>query len=120
MAKLDGMKSQHEFAHQTLETLTKCSPTSLKITLEGLKRGSAVPSLGEDLQMEFRLAQSCMRSKTSDFVEGVRATLIDKDKNPKWNPSTLEEVTDEMVESYFKPVEQEWLIPPPTDAESTL
>jgi enoyl-CoA hydratase/carnithine racemase len=120
MAKLEDMKSEHEFAYQTLDTLKKCSPTSLKITLEGLKRGAAAKSLGEDLQMEFRLSQACMRSKTSDFVEGVRATLIDKDKKPKWNPSTLEEVTDEMVEGYFGPVEQEWLIPAPTDNGATL
>ncbi|CAB9500826.1 hydroxyisobutyryl-CoA hydrolase, mitochondrial [Seminavis robusta] len=118
MAKLETLKStpNEQFACETLETLKKASPTSLKITLEGLKRGAAASSLGEDLQMEFRLSQACTRRKDTDFMEGVRALLVDKDKNPKWNPSTLEEVTEEMVESYFGPVEQEWKIPAPTDA----
>lgn len=103
------------FGNQTLEILHKMSPTSLKITLEGLKRGSQLNSIGEDLQMEFRLSQACCRSKESDFMEGVRAILVDKDRNPQWNPKALEDVTDEMVESFFAPVEQEWEIPKPTD-----
>jgi enoyl-CoA hydratase/carnithine racemase len=116
MAKLQQLADQkHEFASHTLDVLKKSSPTSLKITLEGLKRGAKCKTLGEDLQMEFRLSQACTRDKNSDFMEGVRAILVDKDKNPQWNPNTLEEVTDEMVESFFGPVEQEWEVPKPTD-----
>ena len=37
----------------------------------------------------------------SDFYEGVRAVLVDRDNDPKWNPRDLEEVTDKMVERYF-------------------
>ena len=37
----------------------------------------------------------------SDFYEGVRAVLVDRDNDPKWNPCDLEEVTDKMVERYF-------------------
>ena len=120
MAKLQQLTDEkNEFASKTLDVLSKSSPTSLKITLEGLKRGAKCNTLGEDLQMEFRLSQACTRSKDSDFMEGVRAILVDKDHNPQWNPKTLEEVTDEMVESFFGPVEQEWEIPPPTDPVSS-
>ena len=116
MAKLQQLSDEkHDFASQTLGTLQKMSPTSLKITLEGLKRGAKVKTIGEDLQMEFRLSQACTRNEDSDFMEGVRAILVDKDRNPKWNPATLEEVTDEMVEAFFGPVEHEWVIPKPTD-----
>ena len=106
----------NDFGTQTLKTLHKMSPTSLKITLEGLKRGSD-PSMtiGDDLRMEFRLSQACCRHAEGDFMEGVRAVLVDKDRNPQWNPKTLEEVTDDMVASYFDPIEQEWEIPVPTD-----
>jgi len=51
--------------------------------------------------MEYRLSQRCCR-KDGDFIEGVRALLIDKDQAPKWKPSALEEVTEEYVEGFFR------------------
>lgn len=89
--KTDGS----EFAKKQTETLSKMSPTSLKITLKQLQAGAAL-SLQDVLVMEYRLSQACMRG--CDFYEGVRAVLVDKDQNPKWNPPTLEEVSDQMVE----------------------
>lgn len=99
-----------DFGRTTLQTLQGMSPTSLKVTLEGLRRGAAVGSLGEDLVMEFRMAQHFMRPG-SDFREGVRAALVDKDGKPQWNPASLEAVTDKMVESYFAPLSHEWEVP---------
>ncbi|XP_035771124.1 3-hydroxyisobutyryl-CoA hydrolase, mitochondrial [Neolamprologus brichardi] len=92
--KTDGS----EFAKKQTETLSKMSPTSLKITLKQLQAGAAL-SLQDVLVMEYRLSQACMRG--CDFYEGVRAVLVDKDQNPKWNPSTPEEVSDQMVEQCF-------------------
>jgi enoyl-CoA hydratase len=40
----------------------------------------------------------------SELHEGVRAAVIDKDRNPRWNPAKLEDVTDAMVERYFEPL----------------
>ncbi len=48
------------------------------------------------------MAQACMRQ--GDFSEGVRAVLVDKDNNPRWNPSNLQEVTDDYIESFFAPL----------------
>jgi len=97
-----------DFARQTLETLLRMSPTSLKVSMEGLRRGSASgASVGDCLKMEFRMSQGCMRTG-SDFYEGIRAVLVDKDNDPKWNPSQLADVTEEMVQSYFDPIEYEW------------
>jgi enoyl-CoA hydratase/carnithine racemase len=103
-------KLDTDFGRETLATLDKMSPTSLKITLEGLRRGSTMQTVGEDLRMEYRMAQACMRPG-SDFYEGIRAVLVDKDNAPVWNPASLQDVTDEMVESYFAPIEHEWEIP---------
>ena len=52
--------------------------------------------------MEFRLSQACVSG--TEFYEGVRSVLVDKDHAPKWIPATLEGVTDEMVDSAFEPL----------------
>lgn len=87
-----------EFASKQAATLSRMSPTSLKITHKQLQAGATL-SLPDVLVMEYRLAQACMRG--CDFYEGVRAVLVDKDQNPKWNPATLEEVSEETVDQCF-------------------
>ncbi len=48
----------------------------------------------------------------SDFFEGIRAALVDKDRNPKWAPAVIEDVSDELVEEWFRPLgERELHIP---------
>lgn len=98
------------FAVETLKTLQKMSPTSMKVTLEGLKRGGAVSTIGEDLQMEYRMARASTLPG-ADFFEGVRAMLVDKDQSPKWNPPTLQAVSEQTVEAFFAPIQEEWPIP---------
>jgi len=90
-----------QFGQSTLKTLQQMSPTSLKVTLEGMKRGAKAQTIREALQMEYRISQAFMK-EGSDFYEGIRAVLVDKDGNPKWNPASLQEVTAEMVEGYFE------------------
>ncbi|XP_060944286.1 3-hydroxyisobutyryl-CoA hydrolase, mitochondrial isoform X2 [Limanda limanda] len=92
--KADGS----EFAQKQAQTLSKMSPTSLKLTFRQLQEGAAL-SLRDVLVMEYRLGQACMRG--CDFYEGVRAVLVDKDQSPKWSPSTLEEVSEQSVEQCF-------------------
>lgn len=81
--------------------LSKVSPTSLKVTLQQLSLGAKL-NLAECLRMEFRLGNQHVRD--SDFAEGVRALLIDKDNQPKWKPPTLEEVTNDRVSKLFQQV----------------
>ncbi|KAK5649852.1 hypothetical protein RI129_000881 [Pyrocoelia pectoralis] len=88
-----------DWSQSTINNLSKMSPTSLKVSLKALNEGAKL-NLQECLQMENRIASGCLSNK--DFYEGVRALLIDKDQKPKWQPSTLAEVTDDMVNSYFK------------------
>ncbi|XP_062972328.1 3-hydroxyisobutyryl-CoA hydrolase, mitochondrial [Elgaria multicarinata webbii] len=87
------------FALHQVKTISKMSPTSLKMTFRQLREGASL-SLQDVLIMEYRLSQACMRGH--DFHEGVRAVLIDKDQSPKWKPAVLEEVTDEFLDSCFK------------------
>ncbi|XP_062313420.1 3-hydroxyisobutyryl-CoA hydrolase, mitochondrial [Osmerus eperlanus] len=96
---LQNLKTEGSpFALKQAEILSQMSPTSLKITFKQLQQGATM-SLQEVLVMEYRLSQACMRGQ--DFYEGVRAVLINKDQNPKWNPSTLEEVSVQDVDECF-------------------
>jgi enoyl-CoA hydratase/carnithine racemase len=87
--------------------LSKMSPTSMKVTLEQLRRCSN-RSFEDTMTIEYRLSQACMRAG-HDFFEGVRALLIDKDQAPQSNPPTIEAVTAQMVEAHFDPVENDLL-----------
>lgn len=87
-----------EFATKQAETLSRMSPTSLKMTFRQLQLGGAL-SLKDVLIMEYRLSQACMRGH--DFYEGVRAVLVDKDQSPHWSPSSLDQVSDQDLDSCF-------------------
>ena len=70
-----------------------------QVTFRQINEGGKM-SFGDCFKMEYRIATTFKRNK--DFHEGVRALIIDKDNKPKWEPPTIEEVTDEMVDQYFK------------------
>ncbi|XP_063981702.1 3-hydroxyisobutyryl-CoA hydrolase, mitochondrial [Diachasmimorpha longicaudata] len=93
-------KNKGEWAQGVADNLSKMSPTSLKLTLKAFHKGRRM-NLPECLTMENRLSNSVSR-RDSDFYEGVRALLIDKDGKPRWNPGTLEQVTDDYIEGKFK------------------
>ncbi len=89
------------WAQEVLAGLKDKSPLSLVLSLEQLRRGRGM-SLAQALTMEFRMAQACMAGH--DFAEGIRALLIDKDNQPRWQPARLEDVTPDLVERHFAPV----------------
>jgi enoyl-CoA hydratase/carnithine racemase len=90
-------------AREAAETIRHKSPTSLKVTLKALR--SDYDSLEQALVQEYRLAMASVR--IGDFVEGVRATLVDKDRNPQWSPAALSDVDESRVEKFFEPVADE-------------
>ena len=78
--------------------MEKCSPTSLKVTLKLLQQGKQL-DLATCLRVEYTVCQHFM--KCHDFYEGVRAAIIDKDRQPNWQPATLTEVTDTIIQAFF-------------------
>jgi len=89
-------------AHSALATMQKVSPTSLKITLRNVQAAASFKRVEESFQQDYRIALACIAGH--DFIEGIRATIVDKDRSPKWRPDRLEDVTTEIVNRHFKPV----------------
>ncbi len=89
-----------EEAQAAAGTMEEKSPTSLKVTLRALRSRPA--SVEDALHQEFRVALACVR--LGDFVEGVRATLVDKDRNPQWSPQCLDDVDATLVGKFFEPL----------------
>ncbi|WP_428912541.1 enoyl-CoA hydratase/isomerase family protein [Niallia sp. Krafla_26] len=87
-----------EWSLKTKKIIEAKSPTSLKVTLSQMQRGES-QSLLSCFNMELALSMNFM--KNHDFYEGVRSVLVDKDRNPQWDPKTFAEVSPEDVESYF-------------------
>ena len=88
-----------EWAAAQAATLKRVSPTSLKITLEAIRRGGTLDFDG-CMKQELRLSLACLLAG-HDFYEGIRAVLVDKDKNPRWNPADLAGVSRADVERHF-------------------
>ncbi|PDT76630.1 enoyl-CoA hydratase/isomerase family protein [Bradyrhizobium sp. C9] len=88
-----------ELAQTTLKTLGEKSPRGMVVTLKLLRLARATETLEECLVREYRAALEVFAS--DDFREGVRAAVIDKDRNPKWSPPNIEDVTAEMLAPYF-------------------
>lgn len=88
------------WAAKATEALSKRSPTMLNVTLEQLKRGAQL-SLADCFRMELNLVHGCFEQ--GDFVEGIRALIVDKDNQPHWRPARLGEVTRPAVDTFFKP-----------------
>lgn len=97
VARLEG--SSADWAAQARDALASVSPWSLAVTAELLRRGATSDSLAECLGRELRAAVKMTRCH--DFVEGVRAMLVDKDRTPAWSPARLAEVSAEAVQNVF-------------------
>ena len=90
-----------EWSTKQIQLLNKMSPTSLKVAIEQLKLGSQM-NLQKCFHMEYQLCQRFLSG--NDFCEGVRALLVDRDNKPKWNPSSVKDVDQALIDWYFTPL----------------
>jgi enoyl-CoA hydratase/carnithine racemase len=97
-----------DLAASTLKTLQEKSPRGMVVALKLLRLGRTSRSLEECLVREYRAALEVFRS--DDFREGVRAAVIDKDRNPRWSPAAIEDVTDKMIAPYFAEIGADELV----------
>ena len=82
-----------------LEAMRKASPTSLKVTLRNLRAAASFNRVEECFQQDYRIALACIAGH--DFIEGIRAAIVDKDRNPAWRPDKHRGGTPDIVERAF-------------------
>ena len=93
----------NEEAQKAAELIASRSPIAASVTLASVRRAEKLATLEDVLVQEYRVSAASLDSH--DLVEGIRAQLVDKDRNPTWAPSSLAAVTDEDVEQYFAPAD---------------
>jgi enoyl-CoA hydratase len=92
-------------AQDAANLIASRSPIALSVTLEAVRRAAKLETLEDVLTQDYRVSSASLRSH--DLVEGIRAQLIDKDRNPKWSPATLPAVTAGDIDAYFAPVDDD-------------
>ncbi|KAI5673110.1 hypothetical protein M9H77_13474 [Catharanthus roseus] len=97
----ESSESIDDWCSNTLKKMKESSPIGLKVALQSIREGRFQP-LDQCLVREYRISLNCISKQVSnDFCEGVRARFVDKDFAPKWDPVRLEDVSKDMVDSYF-------------------
>ncbi len=106
LAALDADGS--DWAAKERGTLGTKSPQTCKVALRQLKQGAAMETFADEMRNEYRIGSRVL--VRHDFIEGVRALIVDKDNDPKWDPATPEETSDELIDAIFAPLpaEEEW------------
>ena len=92
-------------ATDAADLIASRSPISVSVALEAVRRAGKLDTLEDVLRQEYRT--SCGSLRSPDLAEGIRAQVIDKDRNPKWSPASLAAVTTADVEAYFAPADRE-------------
>lgn len=106
LTKLDGEDS--DWAEKTKSSIISKSPTSTKIAYRQIREG-AKSEFEDCMRIEFRMVNRIFTAH--DFFEGIRAVVVDKDQSPSWQPATLQDVSDDLVGEYFKPLPEDLVLP---------
>jgi enoyl-CoA hydratase len=93
---------ENEDAIAARDIMLKASPTSLKVTLRNMREAAKFKRVEQSFQQDYRIALACIAGH--DFREGIRAAIVDKDRNPIWSPGRIEDVTADIVDRHFKSV----------------
>ncbi|MCI06423.1 3-hydroxyisobutyryl-CoA hydrolase-like protein mitochondrial-like [Trifolium medium] len=102
----EAAESLDEWCLTTLQKIREASPLSLKVILRSIREGR-FETLDQCLVREYRVSvRAISKNVSSDFVEGVRARMVDKDFAPKWDPPSLKDVSEDMVDHYFSPFDE--------------
>lgn len=94
-----------DWAIKERDTLGTKSPQTCKVALRQLKEGAEMPDFASEMRQEYAIGARVVQMH--DFLEGVRALIVDKDNSPQWNPPTPPEVSEELIDSIFAPLPED-------------
>jgi enoyl-CoA hydratase len=94
-----------EWAQKAAAMIGKNAPLAVATTFAAIRRARKFTALEESLSLEYCFAHRAIAGH--DFLEGIRAMVIDKDRKPQWRPASLDEVTPEMVDELLAPLGEE-------------
>jgi enoyl-CoA hydratase len=96
------------WARDQRDVLLTKSPQTLKVAYRQLRLGHRLERFVDNMVVEYRIGSRVVRRH--DFLEGVRAVIIDKDNRPRWSPATLEDMTEADLDAIFAPLpaDEEW------------
>lgn len=109
LASLEAaIETGDEWAVKERDTLGTKSPQTCKVALRQLATSLTLDDFADNMRMEYRIASRVLTRP--DFAEGVRAVIVDKTHDPKWDPATPEETSEELIDSIFAalPADEEW------------
>jgi enoyl-CoA hydratase len=97
-----------DWAVSQLEALKTKSPQTLKVSFRQLREGAKKARFADEMAVEYRIGSRIVRGH--DFLEGVRAVIVEKDNAPRWDPAELAGVTDARVDEIFAALRtgEEW------------
>jgi len=95
------------FADEALAAITRAAPLSAACTVEMIHRLRGNPSMRRALEMEYRFTWRAMEH--GDFIEGIRAAIIDKDRSPRWRHAGAQAIAAVDVARMLMPLGAETL-----------
>ncbi|MEE9315109.1 MAG: enoyl-CoA hydratase/isomerase family protein [Rhizobiaceae bacterium] len=98
LKNLERSAKQDEWAAVTLKTIKRNSPTGLEVAFRQIKQGQSL-DIDECMKMEYRILRRILVG--TDFYEGIRAAIIDKDGMPKWTPASLVGIDPADIDAHF-------------------
>ncbi len=102
---LAALRGHSAAAQDAANLIATRSPIAVSVALAAVRRAGKLETLEDVLVQDYRVSSASARSH--DLVEGIRAQIIDKDRNPKWSPASLAEVSRADVDAYFAPVDDD-------------
>ncbi len=98
----------NEWAAKTLKLLRRHSPIAISAAFTAISQARSFDTIEQCLNVEYRFAHRALLG--TEFYEGVKAIIIDKNHTPQWQPPTLEDVTADHLDALFAPLgTEEWL-----------